>query len=138
MAQISVSASVLASILLVGDTGQKSSRNQTVVEEQVRFRHGNDVLAATLYKPGAMGRHPAVALVLGSGAQARDYGGTGPALGRHFARHGLACLAWDKPGVGQSTGDFNKQTLSDRADETLAAVAFLRARADMRANQVGV
>ena len=42
--------------------------------------------------------------------------------GRHFARSGFACLAWDKPGVGRSSGDFNAQTFRDRAEESLAAL----------------
>ena len=94
---------------------QPASEREPTVEE-VHFRHGDHVLAGSLYRPGLPGPHPAVALVLGSGEQDRNYGGTGPALGRHFARHGFACLAWDKPGVGRSTGDFNTQTFQDRAD----------------------
>jgi pimeloyl-ACP methyl ester carboxylesterase len=77
-------------------------------------------------------------MVLGSGASDRTYGGVGPALGRHFARHGFACLAWDKPGVGQSTGDYHAQTFRDRADEALAALDFLRQRADIRPDCVGL
>src|SRR5262249_34344937 len=88
--------------------------------------------------PGRPARHPAVARVLGSGARDRAYGGAGPALGRHFARNGFVCLAWDKPGVGRSTGDFNAQTLRDRAEESLAALRFLRRRPDVRPDQVGL
>jgi len=40
--------------------------------------------------------------------------------------------------VGQSTGDFNLQTFRDRAEETLAAVEFLRNRADINVHQVGL
>ena len=64
--------------------------------------------------------------------------GVGTALGKHFARSGFACLAWDKPGVGKSTGDYNAQTIRDRAEEALAAVRFLRARKDVRRDRVGV
>src|SRR5262249_61195902 len=74
----------------------------------------------------------------GSGAGARAYGGAGPALGRHFAGSGVVCLAWDKPGVGRSSGDFNAQTFRDRAEESLAAVRFLRQRPDVRPDQVGL
>jgi pimeloyl-ACP methyl ester carboxylesterase len=62
----------------------------------------------------------------------------GPALWTHFARHGFACLAWDKPGVGQSSGDYNAQTLPDRADEALAAVHFLQGRPEIRRDTVGL
>jgi pimeloyl-ACP methyl ester carboxylesterase len=79
-----------------------------------------------------------VALVYGSDPADRTYGGVGSALADHFARHGFACLAWDKPGVGQSTGDYNAQTFRDRADEALAAVHFLQARRDIRGDRVGL
>jgi pimeloyl-ACP methyl ester carboxylesterase len=77
-------------------------------------------------------------MILGSEGHDRDYGGVGPALGRHFARAGFACLTWDRPGVGQSTGDYNKQTFRDRADEALAAVGLLRGRKEIRPDQIGL
>jgi pimeloyl-ACP methyl ester carboxylesterase len=117
---------------------EKDAKPGKVRLENVRFQHGKNVLAGTLYLPAGPGPHPALALVFGSGAQDRNYGGTGPALGRHFARHGYACLAWDKPGVGQSTGDFYAQTLRDRAEEALAAVRFLRSRSDIAPARVGL
>lgn len=106
--------------------------------EQVHFKHGNDLLAGFLFLPKLAGPHPAIALVLGSGAQERSYGSVGMALGKHFADHGIACLAWDKPGVGKSTGDYRVQSFQDRAEEVLAAVRFLRGRADIRRDRVGL
>jgi pimeloyl-ACP methyl ester carboxylesterase len=109
-----------------------------VTVEEVQFRHRNDVLAGAFYRPARSDPCPAVALVFGSGPRDRSCGGVGPVLGRHFALNGLACLTWDKPGVGRSTGDFNAQTFEDRAGEALAAVRFLRARPEVRTNQVGL
>ena len=109
-----------------------------VIVEEVQFRHGDNLLAGNVFRPNLPGRRPAVALVFGSGAQDRRYGGAGPALGRHFARNGFACLAWDKPGVGKSTGDFNVQTFDDRASEALAGLQYLRERPEVRADAVGL
>jgi uncharacterized protein len=109
-----------------------------VTIEDVHFRCGDNLLAGSLFRPQAPGPRPAVALVLGSGKQDRSYGGMGTALAKHFARQGFACLTWDKPGVGNSTGDFNAQNFRDRAEEALAAVRFLRDRPDIRRDQVGV
>jgi pimeloyl-ACP methyl ester carboxylesterase len=117
---------------------EEPAPRQEVTVEEIQFRHGDNLLAGSFYRPDRPGRYPAVALVLGSGAQDRAYGGAGPALGRHFARSGFVCLAWDKPGVGRSTGDFNAQTFRDRAEESLAAVRFLRQRPDVRPDQVGL
>jgi pimeloyl-ACP methyl ester carboxylesterase len=117
---------------------EQPARKQGVVVEDINFRHGDNLLAGSLYRPGRPGRYPAVALVFGSGAQDRNYGGAGAALGRHFASHGFICLAWDKPGVGKSTGNFNAQTFQDRAEESLAAVRFLCERPEVRSDQVGL
>jgi pimeloyl-ACP methyl ester carboxylesterase len=122
----------------LANRSEKETDPRNAVTEEVRFKHGKNVLAGTLYLPAQSGPHPAVALVLGSGKQDRNYSGIGPALGKHFARHGFACLAWDKPGVGQSTGDFNAQTFGDRAEEAKAAIEFLRARHDIRSNRIGL
>jgi pimeloyl-ACP methyl ester carboxylesterase len=126
----------VAAVLL----GQSSNpvHDPLIVIEDVHFRQKDNVLAATLFRPGLSGQHAAVVLILGSGAQERSYGGVGTALGKHFARHGFMCLTWDKPGVGESTGDYQEQTFSDRAEEALAAVRFLRGRADIRRDRVGV
>ncbi len=77
-------------------------------------------------------------MVLGSEGADRHYGGVGPALGNHFARSGVLCLIWDRPGVGGSTGDYNAQTFHDRAGEALAAIGFLRKRSDVRSKCVGL
>ena len=106
--------------------------------EDVHFPSGRDRLAGTLYRPAGRGPHPAVTCILGSGPADRAYGGVGPALGKHFARRGFACLVWDKPGVGGSTGDYNTQTFRDRAREALSAVAFLRGREGIDRDRVGL
>jgi pimeloyl-ACP methyl ester carboxylesterase len=113
-------------------------KGQDLLIEDVHFRHADNLLAGSLFLPKHPGPHPAVVLVLGSGAQERSYGGVGTALGKHFAGHGFACLTWDKPGVGKSTGDYLAQTFRDRAEEALAAVRFLRGRADIRRDRVGI
>ena len=111
---------------------------EPVIVEEVNFRNGSDILSGSLYRPGGTGPYPAIVMILGSEGHDRDYGGVGPALGRHFARSGFACLSWDRPGIGRSAGDYNKQTFRDRADEALAAVWLLRERKEIRRDQIGV
>jgi uncharacterized protein len=116
---------------------QDPAREEFIVEE-VSFRHDDDALSGSLYRPPGAGPHPAIVMILGSDRHDRDYGGVGRALGCHFARAGIACLSWDKPGVGKSTGDYNTQTFRDRADEALAAVRFLRGRKEVQPDRIGV
>jgi pimeloyl-ACP methyl ester carboxylesterase len=54
-----------------------------------------------------------------------------------FAQRGIASLAWDKPGVGESSGDWRFQTALDRAQESLAAIQFLRQRPEIDASRIG-
>ena len=111
---------------------------EPVTVEEVSFRHGTDILSGSLYRPGGTGPYPAIVMILGSEGHDRDYGGVGPALGRHFARAGFACLTWDRPGVGRSTGDYHKQTFRVCAIEALLAVQFLRHREGIRRDQIGL
>lgn len=71
------------------------------------------------------GAGPAVVLATGSGPSDRaaldDW-----VRGLHGA--GLTVLVYDKPGCGESGGDWRTQTLDDRAAETIAAARFLRAQ----------
>lgn len=86
----------------------------------------------------ALGPHPAVVFLNGSGATSRTGNGLYPPLWRHFASHGFASLSWDRPGVGGSTGDIEAQTFDDRAGEALAAVCFLQGRRDIRHGAIGL
>ena len=118
--------------------GAARPEDEGIRTEEVQFRSGDNTLGGVLVLPEGPGPHPAIALVFGSGRTDRNYHGVAPHLWRHFARHGVACLAWDKPGVGKSTGNYNVQTFRDRADEALAAVRFLRGRGEIRKDRVGL
>jgi dienelactone hydrolase len=105
---------------------------------EVRFASGGNTLAGVLVFPTTPGPHPAVAFVHGSGSLDRNDWTLHPALREHFARHGIASLCWDKPGVGASGGDWTRQSFHDRAREALDAVEFLRGRADIDPRHVGL
>ncbi|MFI9237396.1 alpha/beta hydrolase family protein [Streptomyces sp. NPDC053079] len=59
-------------------------------------------------------------------------------LWESFARAGYASLSFSKPGVGGSEGDWLDQSMADRAEETLAAVAWARARPDVDGRRIGL
>jgi pimeloyl-ACP methyl ester carboxylesterase len=107
-------------------------------EQEVQFMSGGNTLAGVLVLPAGPGPHPAVVFLNGSDGADRTGRGRWPSVWRHFARHGFASFSWDRPGVGGSTGDFEAQTFADRADEALAAVRYLQARSEIRADAVGL
>jgi hypothetical protein len=70
--------------------------------EDVRFPSGDFHLAGTLISPATGGKHPAIILVHGSGAQNRE---SMIPFARFLVRRGMAVLGYDKRGVGGSMGD---------------------------------
>ena len=108
----------------------------TAEEVTVRTPAGH-TLAGTLTRPTGTGKVPAVVTITGSGTQDRDeyipFAG-GVRIFRQVAdtlgRRGIAVLRLDDRGAGGSGGDING-TSADFADDIRAAVAFLRARADI-------
>ncbi|HLH32743.1 MAG TPA: hypothetical protein VKY31_16195, partial [Terriglobia bacterium] len=91
-----------------------SPRTARLVEiekrEDVAFSNGGIRLAGTLISPMIAGKHPAIVLVQGSGAEDREYM---LPFARFLIRHGVAILGYDKRGVGGSTGDWNTASFDD-------------------------
>lgn len=69
-----------------------------------------------------------VALVHGDGAQDRTSSGGYAPLINAFLDRGFAIASWDKPGVGESEGNWLRQTMPDRTAETHAVLAVLKER----------
>src|SRR3954452_14206566 len=107
---------------------------------EVRFRSGNAVLAGTLMIPPVNGRRPTVAYVAGSGQTTREYL---PELQALFLHAGIAVLAYDKRGVGGSSGVYpgespTSDTIDVLARDAQAAVRFLAARPEVDAARVSL
>ncbi|HKM91478.1 MAG TPA: alpha/beta hydrolase [Candidatus Acidoferrales bacterium] len=102
-------------------------------EEPVRFASGKITLAGTLVLPHASGPHPAVVLFHGSGPQERDL-----LTARWFAAQGIAALAYDKRGAGQSGGDFRTGPFMELCDDGLAAIGYLKSRKEIDPKRIGV
>jgi uncharacterized protein len=101
----------------------------------------------TLTAPTARGRWPAVVLLAGSGPTDRDWNspalaarnGSGRLLAAELASRGHVVLRFDKAFAGANTGlALDALTLDTYRDEGLAAVAFVRARPEVRADRVFV
>lgn len=101
----------------------------------VRVPSGAITLSGTLYLPATPGPHPAVVIVHGSGSQTRE---PYVPFARAFAQRGIAALVYDKRGTGGSTGDWQHSPFSALADDGLAAIVFLAARAEIDSSRVGI
>lgn len=103
--------------------------------EDVSFTNADVRLAGTLIAPNGPGKRPAIILVHASGPQNRD---AILPFARFLVRRGIALLAYDKRGVGASTGDWNTASFDDLAGDVVAAFEYLRTRADIDGKQIGL
>lgn len=126
-----------------GDSTPATSDGRPWIEEDVTFSFGEDELFGVLTAPSHEGPHPAIVLVTGAASTStglRD-GASSRALisfAHTMVLDGYAVLRYDPPGVGQSTGQAGVEIMEDRAAEAMAALQYLRARADLRPDKVGM
>jgi uncharacterized protein len=92
-------------------------------------------LRAIVHAPEAASDLPGVVLVDGSGDGTADGWDTWPET---VAGFGAVVLSHDKPGCGDSPGDWKDQSFEDRARETLAAVEVLRGQPGVDPSRVGL
>jgi uncharacterized protein len=107
---------------------------------EVRFRSGGATLSGTLTLPPGSGPHPGVAFVHGSGATSRAYL---PDLQTLLVWNGVAVLAYDKRGIGQSGGQYPGESATATTIDTLArdaeaAARFLAAQPEIDPKRVGL
>ncbi len=111
-------------------------------QEEVKITNGAIVLAGTLTIPPTPGRHPAVILITGSGAENRDEEVFGfkvfRVLADHLTRQGIAVLRCDDRGVGGSNGSTPQSTSEDFATDVVADLAFLQSRTDIDKKHIGL
>lgn len=103
-------------------------------EEEITFNTGDVKLSGTLTLPLDKAPHPAVVLVHGSGPESREFG----FWRTFFASRGLAVLAYDKRGVGASTGDWRQADFRDLANDVLNGINALKNRPDIDAKRIGL
>jgi len=122
-------------------------RGAPYTAEEVSFKGpGGITLGGTLTKPmNARGPVPAVVTITGSGQQDRDeyiplVGGLRVfrQVADTLSRVGIAVLRLDDRGLGASTGSFANSNTADFADDTRAALAYLRSRPDIDPNRLAL
>jgi len=104
-------------------------------EERLTFKNGDVTLAGTLILPAGQGRYPVVIVTPG------DYGTNRDQLrmwAHNFASQGIGALIFDARGGGESTGQVNSSSFPELANDLLAAVQILKARADISPKQIGL
>ncbi|MCI0330229.1 MAG: CocE/NonD family hydrolase [candidate division Zixibacteria bacterium] len=108
---------------------------RTSRSQEVRFSNGNITLAGTLYLPrGGTPPYPAVVITHGANASPRK---EGEFYARLFAKNGIAALAYDKRGSGESGGEVEGVTYEELAGDAQAAVRHLAAMSEIDGEKIG-
>ena len=107
-------------------------------EQDLAFVWDGLDLAGTLHLPSPEGKYPVVLMMQGSGPADRDSDGYFQPIREAFLTRGLATFAFDKPGCGDSTGNWRDHGLEGRVDQALAALEMLRGHPAIDAERIGV
>ena len=105
--------------------------------EHISFEWGTLSMTGTLRIPPLPAPHPAVLMMQGSGPADRDADGYFAPIRDAFLQRGIATYSFDKPGCGDSTGDWRDYGLEGRADQAAEAVAMLRSHSLLDSGRVG-
>ena len=121
-----------------------AQRTPAYRSEDIAFRSADGtVLHGTIYIPAVPAetgtRRAATVLIHGSGPQDRDgYASIIAVMADELAAGGRIVLAYDKRGSGQSEGDGDRAGFDVLAEDALAGVRTLAARADVDPARVGL
>jgi len=108
-------------------------------KSRIEFISGTNKLRGTLILPkGHKEPFPVVVFVHGDGAMPYDLYGYYHSIWEQLASHGIASFSWDKPGVGDSEGNWLSQDMDDRAMEVKAAFHSLSQTNSVDSERVGI
>ena len=104
--------------------------------EKITFQSNQFRVEGELRMPEEEGRHPLVIMVHGDGPAYRT---SFRKLKETMLRAGYATLIWDKPGYGQSKGEFSRNHLrEERAEILVAAINHMKTHPRIDADRIGV
>ena len=107
--------------------------------EEITFQSGSFGLVGDLRLPEGSGPFPVVLFVHGSGPTDRTASGMYLPIMERMLRAGYATFAWDKPGMGESTGQLISTCVyHQRAQIVLHAVGVMKAHPDIDLQQIGL
>jgi uncharacterized protein len=113
-------------------------RDVAMSEFQLSFDSDELRLSGSLHVPAGTGPFPAVVMAQGSGPADRDSGGYFVPIRETFLDRGIATFAFDKPGCGESSGDWRHHGLVGRADQIVAALDLVRSHPSIDGEHVGI
>jgi len=140
MKNVSRNLLILMTVILLSNTSVISqSSSDPVSIKEITFYSGDFKIAGELKLPDGIAPHPVILFVHGDGPNSRNSGGSYPPVMERMLHAGYATFAWDKPGTGESTGQFNQShLLEQRSQIVLDAVRVLKNRPDVDSSRIGM
>ena len=118
-----------------GIGGERRAERVETPAREATFAGAGVTLHGRLLAPGGGSAGPAVLLLAGSEDDGRD---SFDALPYVLAARGFTVLAYDKRGVGESSGSWQDAGLQELADDAAAALRFLRGQPGVDAARVAL
>ncbi len=103
----------------------------------VSFESDGHILSGTLIMPNNASDPPVAVIVHGDGPQDRFSADAYLPLFNVLLDAGIGVFSWDKPGIGQSGGNWLDQSMEDRTSEAIAALQAVQALPSVPADKVG-
>jgi hypothetical protein len=122
--------------------GTRSFGAQEAQVEEIEFRSGSFRLVGDLRMPAGEGPYPAIVMLHGDGAATRNGAVPFEPMIEIFLRNGYAVFSWDKPGTGESKGEFNRDgywdVLTRRAEILADGIDVLVEHPEIDADRIGL
>jgi pimeloyl-ACP methyl ester carboxylesterase len=111
----------------------------SMISEEIDFTVEKYHLFGTLVRPKNRELCPVVVFVHWSGPTNRDCSGYYLPIWKRFVEQGYACLSWDKPGTGETRGEYDRVHLfQERVKVVREAIRFMKKRSDIDPRSIGL
>jgi dienelactone hydrolase len=121
---------------LDGSPEMIASKTSAYKVEEITAKTPDHSLAGVLLMPADRKKHPVVIVVPGSQGLNRDENTPYEEI-NSFINNKVGLLIYDKPGTGQSGGNWQNSSFEDLAEDVLAFVKELKSRDDVDHSKIG-
>ncbi|WP_295893602.1 alpha/beta hydrolase [uncultured Vibrio sp.] len=127
--------SLLALMLMIGS----SFATAKSIEERPRFQHGEHSISGYYKTPSSLDEVKGVVLfIAGDGEVPYDAYGYYDVIWQVILDSGYAVFSWDKPGIGDSAGNWLNQSMQDRQNEVNAAISYVKSTYGYTEKSIGL
>lgn len=105
--------------------------------KNIKIKNAGRIIPANILIPSAKGPHPAIVMNHGHGGSKEEHGGF-IKLAEHFADRGIATVAMDFPGCGESEESFLENYISNMVSDSNAALKYLLDNYDIDKDKLGI